>query len=123
MEKLFAAFWIEYWGGVHMGLQRDVTFTGEAPSWEALRDRLAAAGVPVGVRMIDNLPAFPDEVPQQGWRELRLATAHGMVTLRQAAGRLSVVVWGNADRELLRERDTITSVIADVTTGIVGDPG
>jgi hypothetical protein len=104
-----------------MGLQRDVTFTGEAPPWETVRERLAAAGVPVAVRMIDNLPAFPDEAPEQDWRELRLATAHGMVTLRQAAGRLSVVVWGNADRELLRERDMIASVIADLTTGIVGD--
>jgi hypothetical protein len=105
-----------------MGLQRDVTFTGEAPSWEVLRERLAAAGVPVTVRMIDNLPAFPDEVPEPSWRELRLATGHGMVTLRQAAGRLSVVVWGNADRDLLSERDTIASVIADLTTGSVSDP-
>jgi hypothetical protein len=105
-----------------MGLQRHVTYTGEAPSWDTVRVRLAAAGVPVTMRMIDNLPAFPDEVPEPGWRELRLATGHGMVTLRQAAGRLSVVVWGNADGDLLRERDAIASVIADLTTGSISDP-
>jgi hypothetical protein len=105
-----------------MGLQRDVTYSGEAPSWDTLRVRLAAAGVAVTMRMIDNLPAYADEVPEPGWRELRLTTGHGMVTLRQVAGRLSVVVWGNADGDLLRDRDTIASVIADLTTGSVSDP-
>ena len=106
-----------------MGLQRDVTFAGEPPAWSALRDRLAAAGLAAGLRMVDGLPAFPDEEPEPGWRELRLGTPGGMVTLRLAPGRLSVVVWGNAGPELLRERDQVVAALAGLTGGAVSDPG
>jgi hypothetical protein len=106
-----------------MGLQRDVTFTGEPPAWQALRDRLAAARVSVAVRMIDNMPAFPDEAPEPGWRELRLGTPHGMVTLRRTPGGVSVMVWGNAEPALLRDCDLIVSTIADLTGGSATDVG
>jgi hypothetical protein len=106
-----------------MGLQRDVSFTGEMPSWSDVSNRLAAAGLSVTVRMIDGLPAFPDEVPEPGWQELRLSTPGGMVTLRGSTSCLSVVVWGNADAQLLRERDIIATTIAEMTGGTVRDPG
>ena len=105
-----------------MGLQRDVTFTGEVPGWEAVRDRLAATGLVVSVRMIDGQPAFPDEVPEPGWQELRLGTPGGMVTLRRGDGRLSVIVWGNATATQVRERDLIVSTLAELTAGNVLDP-
>src|SRR5262245_56910260 len=100
-----------------MGLQRDVTFTGEPPAWQALLDGLAVAGVSVTVRMIDNLPAFPDEAPEPGWSDVRLSTPHGMVTLRRTSGGMSVVTWGNADAPLLRDRDLIAATIAELTGG------
>jgi len=46
------------------------------------------------------LPAFPDEEPSAEWRELRVGTGAGMVTVRRAPGVLTCVVWGNADPAL-----------------------
>ena len=50
--------------------------------------------------MIDGLPAFPNEIPDPCWKELRVATAAGMVTIRREPGTLACVVWGNADPAL-----------------------
>ncbi len=86
-----------------MGLSRTVTFPSEArPAWESIRTALVSLGETPVVRMIDNLPAFPDEIPEPGWAELRVSLAGGMVTLRTAAGCWLVSIWGNADAGLLR---------------------
>jgi hypothetical protein len=50
--------------------------------------------------MIDGSPAFPDETPPADWKELRIGTAAGMVTVRRGDGVLNCVVWGNADSVL-----------------------
>lgn len=50
--------------------------------------------------MIDGLPAFPDEEPPGDWRELRVATDAGMVTISRGERTLTCVVWGNADAAL-----------------------
>ena len=68
-----------------MGIERRVRF-GSPPviDWPQLVAELTARGLPPMLRMIDDLPAFPDEVPPDGWRELRLGFAAGMVTLRRS---------------------------------------
>jgi hypothetical protein len=73
--------------------------------------------------MIDGLPAFPDEVPEGGWRELRLGSAAGMVTLRRSDPLLSVIVWGNADAALLAVRDRIAWACAAAGSGTIAAPG
>jgi hypothetical protein len=84
-----------------MGLDIKVRFsTSEIPSWPAIRDELAKLGESVRLRMIDGLPAFPDEVPEPGWRELRVGLFTGMVTIRRANGSLTCVVWGNSNPAL-----------------------
>jgi hypothetical protein len=81
-----------------MGMEQYVVFpTPEAPAWPAVADLLARAGLPVQMRMIDGELAFPDEAPPADWRELRIAAAGAMVTLRRAAAGFTVVAWGNAD--------------------------
>ncbi|MFO0821616.1 MAG: hypothetical protein U0792_00485 [Gemmataceae bacterium] len=50
--------------------------------------------------MIDGLPAFPDETPAEDWKEVRVGTAAGMVTIRRAPRSLTCVIWGNADPAL-----------------------
>jgi len=81
-----------------MGLDRVVRFpTSETPKWEAIRGYLVRAGESGQLRMIDGLPAFPDEEPAADWKELRVGTAAGMVTIRRGVGVLTCVVWGNAD--------------------------
>jgi len=68
-----------------MGLDRTIRFTSpDPPSWEAIRAQLARVGdAAPPVRMIDGQPAFPDETPEPGWREVRVGTAAGMVTIRR----------------------------------------
>ena len=58
---------------------------GRPPSWPAVRDLLLRRGLAVKMRMIDGQPAFPDEEPADGWSEVRVAAADGMVTVRWTA--------------------------------------
>jgi len=82
-------------------MDRAISLTGQPPTWEAIRSELTRLGFEPTIRMIDGLPAFPDEMPGDEWRELRLGFPAGMVTLRRGAGNLSCVVWGNADPALM----------------------
>ena len=79
-----------------MGQQIAVRFQRE-PEWGQIRDSLTALGEHAIVRMIDGLPAFPDEIPEPGWRELRLGLNGGMVSLRREGDEIFCVAWGNAD--------------------------
>ena len=88
-----------------MGVERAVTFAGPPPGWPDVAARLSAAGCPAAVRMIDGLPAFPDEVPADDWRELRLALPGGMVTVRRTADGVRLVTWGTDDPGLAAALD------------------
>jgi hypothetical protein len=106
-----------------MGLEQTVTVpAGAALPWAALAERLAARGVPVQLRMIDGLPAFPDEQPPDDWRELRAGTAAGMVTLRRTPAGVGVVVWGNADPSLQAAANALLWAVADAGGGRVETP-
>ncbi len=85
-----------------MGMELTVTFSSGTPSWEAIQTRWKQAGIPITIRMIDGLPAFPDEIPSDEWNEVRVSTPAGMHTLRRAKDQISLIVWGNADPELIR---------------------
>jgi hypothetical protein len=102
-----------------MGMERLVTFSGAEPSWSSIRARLAAAGSTPQMRMIDNMPAFPDEEPEGSWTELRVSLGGGMVTLRREPGRIRVVVWGNADAGLQRDQETVAQACSDAGGGKV----
>ena len=102
-----------------MGMERVITFPGTEPSWPAVRDRIAAAGGAVQMRMIDNLPAIPDEEPEEGWRELRVSLGGGMLTVRREPGSLRVVVWGNADEALRRDQEMLAKACAEAGGGAV----
>jgi hypothetical protein len=105
-----------------MGMERVIAFSGRAPAWEAIQKELGAAGLPVVVRMIDGLPAFPDEVPAEGWREVRISTPAGMMTLRQQPGGIAVVVWENADEQLLREWEKVVEACMNAAQPPWKDP-
>ena len=95
-----------------MGQQIAVKVQRE-PDWSAIRDALASSGEQAVVRMIDDLPAFPDEIPEPGWQELRLAMNGGMVSLRRAGDEVLCIVWGNADEALLRSWHACAKALAD----------
>jgi hypothetical protein len=81
-----------------MGMEQTVSFAGRpVPAYAAVRDFLGQRGFPLQMGMIDGQLAFPDELPEDGWRELRLRTPQGMVTVRRDGERLIFVTWGNAD--------------------------
>lgn len=106
-----------------MGLDRTVRFpAGDPPPWGAVRGRLARLGETAPLRMIDGLPAFPDEEPDPGWNELRVGFPAGMVTLRRTPAGYSCVVWGNADPALIAAWDRLTWAVAAAGGGLVETP-
>lgn len=103
-----------------MGLERVVHLpTDAAPDWTSVAGRLAERGEPAVLRMIDGLPAFPDEIPPDSWQELRVGLAGGMVTLRRKGRTIGVIVWGTADPGLLAARDRCCWALAAGTGGTV----
>src|SRR5262245_13611613 len=103
-----------------MGLDCTIRFpAGSVPAWDAIKTQLARLGEPATLRMIDGLPAFPDESPEAGWRELRIGAAAGMITVRREADALTCVVWSNADSALLAARDRVAWACAVAGQGTV----
>jgi hypothetical protein len=103
-----------------MGMDQKVTFDSAAPfTWPVLRDRLTGCGMELQMRMIDGELAFPDEEPPDGWRELRLGTPAGMVTLRREPDGVRLVIWGNADPLLRQVWNSVTLAVAAVSKGRV----
>ncbi|MFO0936468.1 MAG: hypothetical protein U0798_08165 [Gemmataceae bacterium] len=84
-----------------MGFERTVASPGGVkPSWERVSQSLRNEGESPVLRMIDGLPAFPDEQPAENWTELRVGLSGGMVTIRWKAGTVSCVSWGTQDAGL-----------------------
>jgi hypothetical protein len=106
-----------------MGMTRLVLVPGGGPTWPQARDLLAGRGYPVQVQMIDGQLAFPDEEPPPEWRELRLKTPGGTVTVRRAAGGVECVVWGNADEALRRGWNAVAWAFAVASGGRVRTDG
>lgn len=102
-----------------MGVQRVVTFPAGEPTWPAVAAKLAEAGESPPIRMIDGLPAFPDEQPEDGWRELRLGFAAGMVTVARGQGGWRFTVWGTDDPALLRAQEVTVQAAVAVGGGVV----
>jgi len=103
-----------------VGLQRTIAFpTDSRPSWESVTAAIRTFGEAPVVRMIDDLPAFPDEIPEPGWRELRISLAGGMVTLRASPSGWASVIWGNADAALLHSWDICCWAIASAGEGTI----
>jgi hypothetical protein len=102
-----------------MGIERKVTFEGDIPSIEQVKDVLANAGLKLAMRMIDGQLAFPDEWPTSPWSEIRVAIHKDMVTLRRDGTSVSVVTWGNADETMLRLRDALLFGLAKAGSGII----
>jgi hypothetical protein len=102
-----------------MGLELSVKFSGEVPAWATMRAMFDRMQYPVQVRMIDGELAFPDEEPPAAWRELRLGTPGGMVSVRREPSRATFVIWGNADANLLRARNALVWAFAEAGAGVV----
>jgi hypothetical protein len=103
-----------------MGMEQVIRFPeGAVPAWPVVQALLAERGFPVQTRMIDGELAFPDEVPPEDWREVRVGTAGGMVTVRREPGRLTCVTWGNADAGLRQAWNALAWAFAEAGGGQV----
>ncbi len=106
-----------------MGMEQSVSFASKSiPAYSSVRDFLAQRAFPLQMGMIDGQLAFPDEQPEENWRELRLRTPQGMVTVRRAAERLIFVTWGNADAAMLQAWNAVVWAFAEVGNGLVETP-
>ena len=97
----------------NVGAERVIRFTDGGPSWPGIVEKLVAMGEQPVVRMIDGLPAFPDETPDAAWRELRVSLRGGMVTLRRDGDEIRCVVWGDADAALGASWDACCRAIGE----------
>src|SRR5262245_35265865 len=101
-----------------MGMEQSVIFGQPAiPSWPAVRDLLAGLAFPVQMRMIDGQLVLPTEEPPAVWRELRVGTALGMITLRRESDRVRVVTWGNADPGMRQAWNALAWAFAEAGAG------
>jgi hypothetical protein len=106
-----------------MGLDRTVRFPFDgSPTWDAIRHQLSRLGETPSIRLIDDLPAFPDETPPVDWKEIRIGTAAGMVTIRRGLGYLTCVVWGNADAALEAVWHQVIWACATAGEGMIESP-
>jgi hypothetical protein len=103
-----------------MGMDQKVIFPAEkTPTWTQLAELLAGRNFPVQMRMIDGELAFPDETPPEAWREFRVGTPNGMITLRREPDGIALVTWGNADDKLRQAWNALTWGLAHLTGGAI----
>ncbi|MEZ6140815.1 MAG: hypothetical protein R3B84_09610 [Zavarzinella sp.] len=94
-----------------MGLEKTISGDTSKLIWEKFVESLATAGIPYAMRMIDRMPAFPDELPPENWVEIRFSCDDGMLTVRRTTDAISVVVWGNADQKLQDRMQQVTGIL------------
>jgi len=97
--------------------QKIVFAADRMPPWPLIAQELADRGCAIQMRMIDGELALPDDTPSAGWRELRVGTRPGMITLRRDPDGIAVVTWGNADEALREAWQTIAGALAHLTGG------
>jgi hypothetical protein len=103
-----------------MGMEQQVEFgAAGCPAWTSVAALLAKFNFPVQVRMIDVELAFPDETPPESWRELRIGTAAGMITVRRVTEGVALVTWGNADAGMRQAWNALTWAFARSGNGKV----
>lgn len=103
-----------------MGIERTIESDARSGfSWPALVSKLTALGEKPILRMIDGLPAFPDELPAEDWNELRLGLTGGMVTVRRRPRGFACVTWGTSDPALQLSWNRVCWALADTVSGSV----
>ena len=100
-----------------MGLELTVTFPDAVPAWQDVQALLANRNFPIQMRMIDGQLAFPEEVPVEPWRELRVSSGANMVTIRREQNQVTLITWGNIDAALVRTRNALAWAFAEAGNG------
>src|ERR1700738_582389 len=107
-----------------MGMERKVAIPQDTVlAWARVAEFMAARQFPLKMMMIDGALSFPDEQPPDTWRELRIGTPLGMVTLRREDDGIRVVTWGNAEGPLRQAWNAVSWALAEVYVGNIDDVG
>ena len=83
-----------------MGMELAVQRSADGVSIRGVLEVLSRGGMVCTVMMVDGQLVMPGSEPPAGWRDVRLRTPSGMVTVTRKPTGLSVVVFGNADAAL-----------------------
>lgn len=103
-----------------MGVERTISHEPDVlPDWAVVRGLLVARGETATLRMIDGMPAFPDEIPDEAWHELRVGMTGGMVTVKRRAGQLVCVTWGTGEPALVRSWNLLNYCLTKATSGTI----
>lgn len=106
-----------------MGIEHVVRFPAEGSlDLRRVMALLAEHGFLVQVRMLDGELTLPGEVLPIGWKEVRLGTPSGMVTLVRRDQDLLVVTWGNPDDPMLRAWNAVAWAVAKAGGGLIMCP-
>jgi hypothetical protein len=92
-----------------MGIDINVAKAGPYPLGPLL-EKLSASGLPSEILMIDGALVPPGAAPAE-WRDVRLRTPAGSITLTRRPAGISVVVFGNADEALQDAQRRIAQLI------------
>jgi hypothetical protein len=85
----------------HVGMGLEIVVPRPSPCPLApLLERLTASGFPTSIAMVDNQLWSPRATPPGQWRDVRLRTPAGIVTLLHRPEGVAVVIFGNADAVL-----------------------
>lgn len=94
-----------------MGLSKLVPVR-ETPSLATLLAALANGGLPSSILMVDNQLVSPKLPPPSAWRDVRLKTPAGTLSLKREAAGVSITVFGNADEALLAAQAAVAQALA-----------
>lgn len=104
-----------------MGMDRTVILSS-VPAYADVLRFLTDRGFEVQTRMIDGELSFPDEQPPDAWREVRVGTPLGMVTLRRIPEGVVFVTWGNADEAMRQAWNALIWAYTSLGGGTVQTP-
>ena len=91
----------------------DLFVAGAGTSIDGLLQRLKSAGVTATVIMVDNQLHAPNAAVPDAWRDVRLRTPAGMLSLKRRDGGVAVVVFGNADAGLTGMQRRIGQILEE----------
>ena len=98
----------------HTGMGSEIVVPRPSPCLLApLLERLAASGFPSSVAMVDNQLWSPRAAPPGQWRDVRLRTPGGIVTLVHRAEGVAVVIFGTADAVLQEAQRRVAEALRD----------
>ena len=93
-----------------MGLDLLAPVRGAMPA-SMVMARLTAAGLRCSVVMVDGRLHAPQLPVPESWRDLRLKTPQGTVSLKRREDGIAVVVFGNATEAQLAEQRAIVEAL------------